>query len=37
MLKYRIFNNINKSYFFENINIILEGFAKGFIINNLRD
>ena len=30
-------NNINKSYFFECINVILESFTKDFIIYNLRN
>ena len=30
-------NNINKSCFSESINVILEGFAKGFITRNSRD
>ena len=37
MLRYKIFNNINRLYFFKSISIILKDFAKGFIIYNSKD
>ena len=37
MLRYKTLNNLDKSYFFENLIIKLKNLIKGFIIYNLKN